>query len=159
MDKVKETLCWTCEKSGFGDFSDCPWEREFKPVDGWTAERSDILFCSDRRRYWTESYCVRKCPLYKRQIKKSKKKQQEEKTTDRKSWCRISKEERLRRGLALKRLRVAHGLSQEKFAKILCLSWQTIGHYERGRISYDTKRVAQHFPEIYEYLEETEYEN
>lgn len=160
MDKTMKTICWECALSGYGNVSDCPWEREFKPVDGWTAERNDVLFSNGGRRYWSESYCVKRCPLYKKQNRKKKEeKQKREKTIERSSWSRISREERERRGRALKRLRVSNGLSQEKFGKILNISWQTIGHYERGRVSYDTKRIAKHFPEIYEYLEETEYEN
>lgn len=160
MNRVQETLCWTCEKSGHGDYSECPWEKKFQPVDGWQAEQRDILYVGGGQKYLCESYFVKRCPLYKRQSKKKKEeKPKEEKTIKRRSWSRISREERERRGLALRQLRVSHGLSQEKFGRILGLSRQTIGHYERGRISYDTDVVAHHFPEIYKYLEETEHEN
>lgn len=59
-----ETLCWSCAKSGYGNASECPWEREFKPVDGWKAIKE-----TKRQTYGiygkqSESYTVIKCPLF-----------------------------------------------------------------------------------------------
>ena len=31
---MKETLCWSCTRPGTGQ---CSWDREMKPVKGWTA--------------------------------------------------------------------------------------------------------------------------
>lgn len=45
-------LCWTCAKSGYGKASQCTWEREFKPVEGWTAEETSV------------SYRITSCPLF-----------------------------------------------------------------------------------------------
>ena len=38
----KQTLCWGCAKSGYGSLSDCPWERSFKPVEGWEKRKPTL---------------------------------------------------------------------------------------------------------------------
>lgn len=59
------TLCELCEKAcGF-----CSWSREFRPVEGWEAIRSDIVerdSASDRRMKVrvSESYIVVSCPEF-----------------------------------------------------------------------------------------------
>lgn len=55
----RTTLCWTCTRPGTGG---CSWDKEFKPVEGWKAERND-LWTTGKNRY-TESYIVEECPLY-----------------------------------------------------------------------------------------------
>ena len=52
-------LCINCAKAGHGNTSECPWEREFKPVPGWKALRRDI---GDE-----ESYRIYECPLYEKE--------------------------------------------------------------------------------------------
>lgn len=56
MKNKKPTLCWSCAKAGGGNVSECPWAREFKPVDGWNAIYNDEL----------DSYAVISCPLFER---------------------------------------------------------------------------------------------
>ena len=56
MNLKPSTICWDCKKAGYGNVSECPWEREFKPVDGWNAIYSDEL----------DSYAVISCPLFER---------------------------------------------------------------------------------------------
>ena len=46
------TLCWKCSRSGHGDFSSCPWEASFEPVDGWEAQRTEY------------GHLVSECPLF-----------------------------------------------------------------------------------------------
>lgn len=50
------TICLDCKKAGYGSASECPWEKEFKPVDGWNAIYNDEL----------DSYAVISCPLFER---------------------------------------------------------------------------------------------
>lgn len=59
-----DTLCWDCAKSGYGGASECPWERDFTPVPGWDAERSDVKPVHANRN--GESYCVKSCPLFEK---------------------------------------------------------------------------------------------
>lgn len=54
---TKQTLCWDCKNSTKPDI--CPWVRDFTPVPGWTAEKTEI-------RNLGESYLVKECPLFKR---------------------------------------------------------------------------------------------
>lgn len=60
---VRETLCWRCQKA----CGSCSWSHEFKPVEGWTATRKDILAPVDggkRYRRYVESYIVHRCPEF-----------------------------------------------------------------------------------------------
>lgn len=63
------TICWACgnavpdEEGTRG----CPWSREGKPVEGWVAERRDILVQPTRpggEKKRLESYCVITCPAF-----------------------------------------------------------------------------------------------
>lgn len=64
MKEPKESLCWCCQNAvpskekGTG----CPWSERFAPVDGWCAFRNVIDNGEGR---FTESYCVKSCPLYR----------------------------------------------------------------------------------------------
>lgn len=49
-------LCWSCERACGG----CEWSREFKPVKGWTAEKTVI---EDNGEH-CETYKIIKCPKY-----------------------------------------------------------------------------------------------
>lgn len=65
------TLCGDCFHADKGDHSQCPWAREFKPVDGWDAIPTKVLWYrkGDRdnsRRVEEQSYCVLHCPMFKR---------------------------------------------------------------------------------------------
>ena len=53
--EIGTTLCDKCRNAGHGSLSPCPWEREFKPVVGWTAEKTTV----------EQSFRVTACPLYK----------------------------------------------------------------------------------------------
>ncbi|MCC8136235.1 MAG: hypothetical protein LIO40_06160 [Ruminococcus sp.] len=71
--KGKGTLCWQC------DFEDmrCSWMRELIPVDGWTADPTEIISsCTNPETGEIEitsrlpSYNVKACPLFKPHKKK-----------------------------------------------------------------------------------------
>ena len=69
-----QTLCCNCARAGFGCVSTCPWEREFKPVPGWTAARRDIKMAHKAVggkviEKMEESYLVIECPLYLKEEK------------------------------------------------------------------------------------------
>ena len=49
-------LCWTCKNACGG----CEWSRDFKPVKGWTAEKTIISETAGS----FESYKITKCPKY-----------------------------------------------------------------------------------------------
>lgn len=63
------TICWACANAvpdAEGERG-CPWSREGKPVEGWTAERRDILVQDtspggEKKRI--ESYQVITCPEF-----------------------------------------------------------------------------------------------
>lgn len=61
-DKFHKTqLCWTCARACGG----CSWSRSFTPVNGWTAEQTELYV--DRGEYETHrttSYRIKACPLY-----------------------------------------------------------------------------------------------
>lgn len=59
-----DTLCWDCAKAGYGNLSECPWERDFKPVDGWKAERFVRQHDYGHDKVESETYCVISCPLF-----------------------------------------------------------------------------------------------
>lgn len=48
--------CWTCKNACGG----CSWSRAFKPVKGWTAEKTFIPSNGD----YAESYRIISCPEY-----------------------------------------------------------------------------------------------
>lgn len=52
--------CADCKKAGYGNLSECPWERDFLPVPGWDAEPT--LIGSN-----LTSYAIKHCPLYEKQ--------------------------------------------------------------------------------------------
>lgn len=49
-------LCWTCQKACGG----CRWSRSFKPIPGWTAEKTYIPSNGE----YAESYKIISCPEY-----------------------------------------------------------------------------------------------
>lgn len=49
------SICWECEKATNGK---CSWSRNFVPVDGWDAEKTD------------NGYHVNKCPQFTKEKKK-----------------------------------------------------------------------------------------
>lgn len=51
-----QTICWGCDNACGG----CSWSREFKPVEGWTATRRDLLMTNGTK----ESYIVHECPEF-----------------------------------------------------------------------------------------------
>lgn len=62
--KMPQTLCWKCQRS-FDPEVRCSWAKEFKPVEGWEAEkRLQLVRGYKTKSYSLESYMVYKCPLY-----------------------------------------------------------------------------------------------
>lgn len=59
--KMKDTLCWDCEKAVGG--SDCPWANKLEPVEGWEAISTTVKMTPGRG---VESFVVKKCPMFKR---------------------------------------------------------------------------------------------
>lgn len=61
------TLCWDCARACGGP-KGCSWSREYKPVEGWDAERRDVaVWRGDSGRQYTEyaeSYVVNHCPEF-----------------------------------------------------------------------------------------------
>ena len=63
------TLCWGCGNAvpdAEGERG-CPWSREGRPVEGWEAERRDILVQATKptgEKKRIESYCVITCPAF-----------------------------------------------------------------------------------------------
>lgn len=54
----KETLCWNCKNMG------CSWMKNMMPVDGWTADETEISTKKDVRRRVLRSYFVHECPEF-----------------------------------------------------------------------------------------------
>lgn len=155
MDKPVKTICWECALSGYGNVSDCPWEREFKPVDGWTAERNDILINNGDLKYWSESYCVLRCPLYKHETRRNKiKERHPEQAKTHKSWQRIDKESVDIMAKALRSCRIYHGLTQTWLARMTGTSQKTISKYENGLCAYDVEKVYAALPDILDFMED-----
>lgn len=155
MDKQMKTICWECALSGYGNVSDCPWEREFKPVDGWNAERNDILIVNGALKYWSESYCVLRCPLYKHETRRKKTKERHpEQAKTHKSWQHIDKENVGRMAVALRLCRIYHGLTQQKLARAIGVSQGNISCYENGVCAYDIDKVSAVLPDILEFMED-----
>lgn len=62
--QTSSTLCWHCQNA----CGHCSWSREFKPVEGWTAVRHDVVVTHATKenvnKKPVESYIVRKCPEF-----------------------------------------------------------------------------------------------
>jgi hypothetical protein len=54
---TSDQLCWKCQKACGG----CSWSAEFKPVKGWTAQKTKIRVQSGRH---IKSYEIIDCPEY-----------------------------------------------------------------------------------------------
>lgn len=57
-------ICADCQNP----VNTCSWEREFKPVEGWTAKETRLLIASPSERKgqpYTTSYDVTACPFFK----------------------------------------------------------------------------------------------
>ena len=63
------SLCWSCRNAvpSLQKGTGCNWSREFKPVEGWEAQRRDL--CGYMECQWKdgaiESYRVVRCPEYR----------------------------------------------------------------------------------------------
>lgn len=91
----RETLCWGCEKAQ----KKCSWSKNFEPVKGWDAKptkvyiREETLPSGKVKRYYEDSFCVRKCPEFE-PLKGMKK----DPTIDDVKWLRsFNKQERIRK--------------------------------------------------------------
>ena len=64
--KSNETLCWYCKRSGFGDYSTCPWERKSETVSGWQVIPTRLLQyrTATGTPVYLKSYHVISCPMY-----------------------------------------------------------------------------------------------
>ncbi len=60
-----ETLCWNCINAVPSLKCGCSWSREFKPVQGWTAEEAEMRMGTYNEKTVT-SYLVLKCPEFKK---------------------------------------------------------------------------------------------
>ena len=60
MFGVEESLCWACKRPGTGG---CSWDRNFIPVEGWTAEKREYQRACSEPNF---SYHVVKCPLFEK---------------------------------------------------------------------------------------------
>lgn len=66
---ISGTLCWRCARTA----ANCPWMRKYRPIEGWTA---NVDWIEQKRKdpktkkiiivKRTKSYCVRRCPLFKK---------------------------------------------------------------------------------------------
>ena len=56
------SLCQTCQRYKLP--GSCSWNRHGTPVDGWVAKASEQTFTGGGHKYRTQSYAVRKCPLF-----------------------------------------------------------------------------------------------
>lgn len=56
----KSTICWECRNA----YGRCSWSKDFTPVDGWSAEPTEIKGVG-RNTTTTNSYIVKSCPLFK----------------------------------------------------------------------------------------------
>ncbi len=64
MKKIrKETLCWSCQNARANY---CSWFTDFTPVENWEAIKTRVKHGLNR---FDESYCVHKCPNFKRDKK------------------------------------------------------------------------------------------
>lgn len=58
LNNLKNSLCWYCDNA----YGGCEWAQEFKPVEGWNAEPTEI---KDKTRDTTiSSYNVKSCPKF-----------------------------------------------------------------------------------------------
>lgn len=66
-DKYRATLCWKCANAvpNREGTRGCSWSKEFKPVEGWDAEKT-VLFTGywNSKRFGTDSYIVKSCPEF-----------------------------------------------------------------------------------------------
>lgn len=64
---TKESLCWTCVRAT----GTCSWSRNFEPVPGWEAEKTEVKNPYGKDRFeMIASYDVKACPLYIKDIKR-----------------------------------------------------------------------------------------
>ena len=58
------TLCWSCKRAT----GSCSWSEDFTPVEGWEAIPTKVKVAKSkgRNKTFTDSYLVRKCPLFER---------------------------------------------------------------------------------------------
>lgn len=62
----EDSLCWSCQRSTSD--RQCPWVGG-KAVQGWEAEPTVLTHYMDGVCYKTNSFYVKKCPLYKEDYK------------------------------------------------------------------------------------------
>ena len=58
----KNQPCWTCKNC----YGKCNWSRDFKPVEGWIAEKTFI----ESNEEYADSYKILYCPEYKKDERK-----------------------------------------------------------------------------------------
>jgi hypothetical protein len=61
------SLCWSCKRAT----GTCSWSRNFEPVPGWEAEKTEVKNTYGKERFeMIASYDVKACPLYIKDIKR-----------------------------------------------------------------------------------------
>lgn len=63
------TLCWACRRAAGPDM--CPWARRGQPVPGWRAEPT-VIKMGGRADGISHSYKVMECPLYEKDLPRSR---------------------------------------------------------------------------------------
>lgn len=63
--KCDRTLCWGCANAvpSYRKGTGCSWSKYFKPVEGWTAEKTELTGGYNQK---VTSYLVSECPEYKK---------------------------------------------------------------------------------------------
>lgn len=63
--KCNQTLCWDCANAvpSYRKGTGCSWSKHFKPVEGWTAEKTELPASYKRE---IASYLVIECPNFKK---------------------------------------------------------------------------------------------
>lgn len=60
-NRQSKQLCWRCSLATGG----CPWSAAFRPVKGWTAEKTVIREKVGREIVPVASYKITACPLFR----------------------------------------------------------------------------------------------
>ena len=62
----KRSICWDCANSVPNEQYGCTWSRRGEPVEGWDAERRDLLLQDSSKKMfkYVEPYRVKECPHF-----------------------------------------------------------------------------------------------
>ena len=71
--KLTDQLCWRCQRATGNKDLQCPWFRDFTPVEGWIAEPTNIRNVRmkeydgqpvDERTENIETFAIFDCPMF-----------------------------------------------------------------------------------------------